>query len=73
LPLRVTTHPPGRLPAGDLVDRYCEGCGDVTTYEVPLCADGHEGDCPELVCTGCGAAVLSGVGVVAADRSDRVA
>ena len=25
-------------------------------FEVPPCADGHDEDCPELVCTRCGAA-----------------
>ncbi|MFC8847647.1 MULTISPECIES: hypothetical protein [unclassified Micromonospora] len=27
-------------------------------FEVPPCADGHGADCPELVCTGCGTALL---------------
>jgi hypothetical protein len=27
-------------------------------FEVPPCADGHDSDCPELVCTRCGAAEL---------------
>ncbi|MFF4890666.1 hypothetical protein [Micromonospora chersina] len=37
---------------------YCDGCDDVVLFEAPPCVDGHGADCPELVCTGCGAAVL---------------
>lgn len=37
----------------------CCSCGVETLFETPPCADGHE-DCPERVCTGCGAAVLLG-------------
>jgi hypothetical protein len=33
----------------------CAGCNGEMVYEVPPCQDGHD-DCPELVCTGCGAA-----------------
>src|SRR4030095_8497399 len=33
----------------------CAICGVKMLFEVPPCPDGHE-DCPELVCTGCGAA-----------------
>jgi hypothetical protein len=33
----------------------CAICNSEMLYEVPPCPDGHE-DCPELVCTGCGAA-----------------
>ncbi|ASW56087.1 hypothetical protein [Plantactinospora sp. KBS50] len=38
----------------------CDICGELTVFEAPPCADGHGGDCPELCCTGCGAAVLVG-------------
>ena len=61
MPDRASVPSPGRLPAGDLLERYCAGCADITTHEVPLCPDGHDSDCPELVCTDCGAAVLAGV------------
>ncbi|MFG2167558.1 hypothetical protein [Micromonospora chersina] len=37
---------------------YCDGCEGVVLFEAPPCVDGHDADCPELVCTGCGAAVL---------------
>jgi hypothetical protein len=37
---------------------YCDSCEGVVPFEAPPCADGHGVDCPELVCTGCGAAVL---------------
>ncbi|MCX4470916.1 hypothetical protein C5N14_16255 [Micromonospora sp. MW-13] len=37
---------------------YCDTCGGVQPFEAPPCADGHGADCPELACTGCGAAVL---------------
>ncbi|WFE41541.1 hypothetical protein [Micromonospora sp. WMMD998] len=37
---------------------YCDTCEGVVLFEAPLCGDGHGADCPELVCTGCGAAVL---------------
>jgi len=33
----------------------CPGCDGEMVFEVPPGADGHD-DCPELVCTGCGAA-----------------
>ena len=33
----------------------CTVCNGEMLFEVPPCPDGHE-DCPELVCTGCGAA-----------------
>ncbi|MFY1681245.1 hypothetical protein [Micromonospora sp.] len=37
---------------------YCDTCEGVQPFEAPPCADGHGADCPELLCTGCGAAVL---------------
>ncbi|MBO4209247.1 hypothetical protein [Micromonospora echinofusca] len=38
---------------------YCEDCGAETLFETPPCQDGHGADCPELVCTGCGTALLT--------------
>ena len=41
----------------------CSTCGEDTVFEQPPCADGHTGDggeCPEWVCTDCGAAFLLG-------------
>ncbi|MEU4567155.1 hypothetical protein [Micromonospora sp. NPDC023956] len=37
---------------------YCDSCQGVQLFEVPPCGDGHGVDCPEFVCTACGAAVL---------------
>ncbi|MEU1683076.1 hypothetical protein ABZ422_28855 [Micromonospora zamorensis] len=37
---------------------YCDVCEGVAPFEVPPCVDGHGADCPELICTGCGAAVV---------------
>ncbi|SDZ05971.1 hypothetical protein SAMN05444365_105103 [Micromonospora pattaloongensis] len=36
----------------------CAICAAEMLFEAPPCADGHDGDCPELICTGCGTAVL---------------
>ncbi|MEU8425453.1 hypothetical protein AB0C15_31725 [Micromonospora sp. NPDC048835] len=37
---------------------HCDVCEGVTPFEAPPCVDGHGTDCPELICTGCGAAVV---------------
>ena len=34
----------------------CVICDGDMMFEVPPCGDGHEENCPELVCTRCGAA-----------------
>ncbi|MGC4847773.1 hypothetical protein ACLQ3F_11065 [Micromonospora sp. DT15] len=39
-------------------DLYCDVCEGVAPFEPPPCVDGHGTDCPELICTGCGAAVV---------------
>lgn len=39
---------------------FCSICGDDRRFERPPCADGHGDECPELACTDCGAAVLTG-------------
>jgi hypothetical protein len=39
--------------------RFCPGCRDERIVEQPPCADGHE-DCPEWVCSLCGAAFVLG-------------
>lgn len=36
----------------------CDVCEGVQPFEAPPCVDDHDADCPELICTGCGAAVL---------------
>lgn len=38
--------------------RVCGSCGGEQPFETPPCPDGHGADCPERVCTRCGAAVL---------------
>lgn len=38
--------------------RHCADCGNDGPFEVPLCVDGHDGDCPERLCENCGAALL---------------
>ncbi|MEU5913755.1 hypothetical protein [Micromonospora sp. NPDC047527] len=37
---------------------HCDVCEGVTLFEAPPCVDGHGTDCPELICTDCGAAVV---------------
>ncbi|WP_089157286.1 hypothetical protein [Micromonospora sp. NBS 11-29] len=37
---------------------HCDTCEGVVLFEAPPCGDGHGVDCPELICTGCGSAVL---------------
>ncbi|MET8365707.1 MULTISPECIES: hypothetical protein [unclassified Micromonospora] len=39
-------------------DLYCDVCEGVAPFGAPPCVDGHGSDCPELICTGCGAAVV---------------
>ncbi|ATO17167.1 hypothetical protein CO540_27805 [Micromonospora sp. WMMA2032] len=36
----------------------CDTCEGVVLFEAPPCGDGHGVDCPELICTGCGTAIL---------------
>lgn len=36
----------------------CIICDREMLFEMPPCPDGHDADCPELVCTRCGAAEL---------------
>jgi hypothetical protein len=37
---------------------HCETCDGMRAFEMPPCADGHGPDCPELLCTGCGTAIV---------------
>ncbi len=37
---------------------HCPTCARSVPVEAPLCLDGHGRDCPERVCTRCGAALL---------------
>ncbi|MET8837392.1 hypothetical protein ABZV78_26245 [Micromonospora sp. NPDC004540] len=50
---------------------HCDTCEGVVLFEAPPCVDGHGADCPELVCTGCGAAVLIATFAFRAPRLDR--
>lgn len=36
---------------------WCSTCAADAAFEVPPCADDHGAECPDLACTGCGAAV----------------
>ena len=44
-----------------VLPRWCTTCRADVAFERPDCLDGHDGDCPELVCVECGDAVLVGV------------
>jgi hypothetical protein len=46
---------------GVLTVRWCSDCAAEREFEVPPCVDGHGADCPDLACTGCGAAVVVGL------------
>lgn len=50
---------------------YCDACEGVQPFEAPPCVDGHGADCPELICTGCGTAVLIATFAFHAPRLDR--
>ena len=39
-------------------EMYCATCRAEATFQVPPCQDQHDDDCPELLCSGCGAAIL---------------
>jgi hypothetical protein len=36
----------------------CVVCDTELPFETPPCADGHDEECPELLCTRCGAAEI---------------
>lgn len=37
---------------------YCDVCEGTALFDAPPCVDGHGTDCPELICTDCGSAML---------------
>lgn len=39
-------------------DLHCAICDAELLFEAPPCQDDHDEDCPELICTGCGGAIL---------------
>lgn len=43
-----------------LETRECSVCASAMPFEVAPCADGHEEDCPDRVCLGCGTVVVVG-------------
>jgi RNase P subunit RPR2 len=43
------------------MDLHCTSCRTERRFEQPPCPDGHGADCPEWVCTDCGAALLIGL------------
>ena len=45
--------------------RECAECGPIG-FEAVECVDGHGRDCPDLVCTGCGAVLVVGLAPLAA-------
>lgn len=47
--------------------RWCADCRMEQLFEVPPCADGHADGCPDLACTGCGAAAVLGIAELPAD------
>lgn len=60
--------------------RYCTGCGQDRLFDQPhdgCCPDAPDGTCPEWACTGCGAAMFTGLVGAATGvevlRPDRVA
>ena len=43
----------------------CSTCGGPMPFEAPDCMDGHGGDCPDRICTGCGEVLVVAVPVAA--------
>jgi hypothetical protein len=52
-----------------LADMDCFTCGSSMPFELLECLDGHDDDCPDRVCTGCGYVVVVGPVPVATVRS----
>ena len=46
----------------------CSTCGTAMPFETLDCPDGHD-DCPDHVCTGCGAVVVVGLSPLALHRT----
>ena len=44
-----------------LTEMICSTCGRPMPFELLDCADGLDDDCPDRVCTGCGAVVVVGL------------
>jgi len=39
-------------------EMYCAVCEAEVVFDAPPCPDGHDQECPELLCTGCGTAIF---------------
>ncbi|GAB2693160.1 hypothetical protein [Thalassiella azotivora] len=39
----------------------CSTCGEPMPFEALPCADGHDDDCPDRICVGCGTVVVVGL------------
>jgi hypothetical protein len=39
-------------------EMYCAICRTEAVFETPPCPDGHDDECPELICTRCGTAIF---------------
>ncbi|HEX4062166.1 MAG TPA: hypothetical protein VHY58_14210 [Streptosporangiaceae bacterium] len=58
-----------------LTTRYCHDCGREQAFDQPYedlgsCPDTLDGECPEWMCTGCGAALVTGVYFLLANARD---
>jgi hypothetical protein len=40
--------------------RWCPCCRAERLFEIPLCLDGHDLDCPDRACVDCGTAIVVG-------------
>ncbi|MFP5347571.1 MAG: hypothetical protein ACLGIA_11150 [Actinomycetes bacterium] len=47
----------------------CSTCGEPMPFETLPCADGHDEDCPDRVCVGCGAVLVAWVAPLPGRRS----
>ena len=47
----------------------CSTCGQPMPFETPECVDGHDDDCPDRVCVGCGLVLVVGPGPLLLSRS----
>ena len=42
------------VPTSSSTSAWCGDCRATQVFERPACADGHDADCPEWICTACG-------------------
>ncbi len=60
----------GPVDTAAAIFRACIDCGGERAFVQPPCEEGHGVDCPDRVCTECGAAVLIGA-LTPYGRADR--